>query len=90
VSLLARSNWVMQGGKPLLLVFDGGNLHAHEAPLVAPDFSVRWMSTQLQDNNLASQGYWSWMDVRASESPLVAAKWLLSRCCDVHRARDFL
>lgn len=59
------SNWLMVDGKPLLIVFDGANLHAKESPLVAPQFSVRWMASQLQVGNIPS-GYWSWMDVSAA------------------------
>jgi len=60
----SKDNWVILDGKPLLLVFDGGNIHTKGTPLVAPDFTVRWMSTQLQSNGLQKLGYWSWMDVR--------------------------
>jgi hypothetical protein len=53
------------GGKPLLIIFDGGNMHAqYEVALrtvVAP-YTVRWMSSQLQANRLNNDGFYSWMD----------------------------
>jgi hypothetical protein len=48
VAVYDSDQWVMVDGRPLLLVFDGGNIHPNEAPFVAPNMSVRWMSTQLQ------------------------------------------
>ena len=56
--------WVQYLGKPLMVVFNGGGpaATAGQPPLSTADFTVRWMSSQLQSGGLASAGYWSWMD----------------------------
>jgi len=59
-----RGLWAEHQGKPLLLVYNGrgpGNLHGQPS---ADDsrFTLRWMSSQLQQSHLDRHGYWSWMD----------------------------
>lgn len=55
--------WVWYQGKPLLLVFDGNNLHStSKIPVDDSVFTIRWMSTQLQANHFDRLGFWSWMD----------------------------
>ena len=56
--------WVQYLGKPLMVIFNGGGPGetANQPPISTADFTVRWMSSQLQSNQLASAGYWSWMD----------------------------
>lgn len=61
--------WLYYHGKPLLTVLfftphaceDLKRLSSH-TPLVAPDWTVRWISSQLQDNHANQCGMWSWMD----------------------------
>lgn len=48
-------------GKPLIIPFDGGNIHENQTVLIdATHFSIRWMGSQFQYNNLNKQGFWSW------------------------------
>ena len=56
--------WVQYLGKPLMVIFNGGGPGetANQPPVSTADFTVRWMGSQLQSNQLASAGYWSWMD----------------------------
>ncbi len=56
-------------GKPLLTILyfpadPCGQLKSDLArsPLVAPDWTVRWMASQLQYNHADKCGMWSWMD----------------------------
>jgi len=61
--------WLYDGGKPILTILYWPpdpcaqlpkDLAAHT--LHAEDWTVRWMSTQLQDNHAERCGMWSWMD----------------------------
>lgn len=61
--------WLYDGGKPLLVVLywprhPCSQLESdlRKTPLVAPDWTVRWMASQLQDNHAERCGMWSWMD----------------------------
>jgi hypothetical protein len=51
-------------GKPLIIPFNGGgpNIRKGQEPADETQFTVRWMTSQLQYGNLAREGYWSWMD----------------------------
>ena len=61
--------WLYYHGKPLATILywppdpckDFKKVTA-ETPLHAPDWTIRWMSTQLQDNHADRCGMWSWMD----------------------------
>lgn len=61
--------WLYDGGKPLLVILYWPRHPCRQiaadlakTPLTAPDWTVRWMSTQLQDNHAERCGMWSWMD----------------------------
>lgn len=56
--------WVSYLGKPLVVIFNGGGPAETngQPPIDTNDFTVRWMSSQLQINHLNTVGYWSWMD----------------------------
>ena len=57
-------------GKPLLVILDLGGTHTRLQPPVNDTlFTVRWMSTQLQNSHQNLLGYWSWMD--GSINPIV-------------------
>merc|ERR1711991_186318 len=50
-------------GKPLLIIFDGSNIHNNYPPLNNTNqYTLKWMASQFQINNLNNQGYYSWMD----------------------------
>ncbi len=53
-------------GKPLLTIlktaFSCNEFADQAAGLVAPDWTVRWMGSQLQFEHLEECGFWSWMD----------------------------
>jgi hypothetical protein len=61
--------WLYYHGKPLATILywppdpckDFKKITA-ETALHAPDWTIRWMSTQLQDNHADRCGMWSWMD----------------------------
>jgi hypothetical protein len=57
------------GGKPLMVLFDGGNIHSTLPPLSAPQYSLRYMSSQFQENHLNKEGFYSWMDGTISPLP---------------------
>lgn len=64
-----RDLWLYDGGKPLLIILywpphpcAQRTADVARTPLVAPGWTVRWMSTQLQDNRAERCGMWSWMD----------------------------
>ena len=56
--------WLYYEGKPLIVPFNGGGpgILAHQPPIDDSEFTVRWMSSQLQFSHLEREGYWSWMD----------------------------
>ena len=61
--------WLRYHGKPLLTVlYFPSNPCAEikadlaKSPLDAPDWTVRWMASQLQYNHAETCGMWSWMD----------------------------
>ena len=55
--------FVQLDDKPLLIIFDGGNIHSQDKPLNNTDnYTLRWMSTQFQASRLNEQGFYSWMD----------------------------
>lgn len=61
--------WLYYGGKPLITVlFNPADpckeLKDYEkpGPLDAPQWTVRWMASQLQMNHAEGCGMWSWMD----------------------------
>jgi len=47
-------------GKPLIVVFDGSG--ANHSDFTHPNFTIRWMASQLQGTGFDKTGYWSWMD----------------------------
>jgi hypothetical protein len=61
--------WLYDGGKPLLVILYWPPDPCAELQqtlarrtLRTQDWTVRWMSTQLQDNHAEQCGMWSWMD----------------------------
>ena len=62
--------WLNYRKKPLIVIFNGGGpaflagkLAAGEPAINTHDFTVRWMTAQLQNaHQIAHAGYWSWMD----------------------------
>jgi hypothetical protein len=69
-----RGLWVEHEGKPLLLVYNGrgpGNLRGQPSPDDSR-FTLRWMSSQLQQSQLDRHGYWSWMDGTMDPVPTYA------------------
>ena len=64
-----ENQWLYYYGKPLLTILFNP-LHPCEdlktataqSPLEAPDWTIRWMASQLQVDHAAECGMWSWMD----------------------------
>ena len=64
-----RNQWLYYNGKPLLTILfnpphpckDLKETMA-QSPLMAPDWTIRWISSQLQVNHAEECGMWSWMD----------------------------
>lgn len=62
-----KNQWLYYEGKPLLAILYVANLPCDQlaqntSGVEAPDWTVRWMGTQLQDTHVNDCGYWSWMD----------------------------
>lgn len=64
-----KNLWLRYDGKPLLtiLYFPSDpcaqlKIDLAKSSLEAPDWTVRWMASQLQYNHAESCGMWSWMD----------------------------
>ena len=63
------NQWLYYHGKPLLTVLfvtphscEDLQSMIGQSPLEAPDWTIRWISSQLQVNHAAECGMWSWMD----------------------------
>lgn len=62
-----KDMWLYYHGKPLLTVLDNVGLSCdaiatQTAGVVAPDWTVRYMGSQLQNTHVEKCGFWSWMD----------------------------
>jgi hypothetical protein len=62
-----KNLWLYYHGKPLLTILYHVRLACPEiktrtSGIVAPDWTVRWMGSQLQDTHVEDCGFWSWMD----------------------------
>ena len=62
-----KNLWLYYDGKPLLTIlfnidFACDEITRKTAGLEAPDWTVRWMGSQLQDTHVEKCGFWSWMD----------------------------
>lgn len=64
-----KNLWLYYHGKPLItiLYFPANpctdlKRALRQTPLIAPDWTIRWMASQLQDNYAERCGMWSWMD----------------------------
>jgi hypothetical protein len=60
-----RGLWLNDRKKPLIVIFNGAGpgYMVGKPPISHRYFTVRWMSSQFQNNpQLARAGYWSWMD----------------------------
>jgi hypothetical protein len=63
-------SFVVYEGRPLVIIFDGSG--ADHTGFSHPNFTIRWMASQLQSTpSFARRGYWSWMD--ASLEPVITA-----------------
>jgi hypothetical protein len=59
--------WLYYHGKPLLTILYHVRIACPEiktrtSGIVAPDWTVRWVGSQLQDTHVEDCGFWSWMD----------------------------
>eukprot|EP01083_Nonionella_stella_P037178 101371_1 len=63
--------FIMYENKPLLTIFDGGNIHGKNGTLNASvnTYTYRWMGSQFQATGLAKQGFYSWMDGTVNPVP---------------------
>jgi len=59
-SSVGADQWVEYLGSPLMVIFDGTG--ANHTNLTAPNWTLRWMSSQNQATGFNLEGYWSWMD----------------------------
>ena len=62
-----KNLWLYYQGKPLLtILFNVGlscaDIQVRTSGIVAPDWTVRWMGSQLQATHVENCGFWSWMD----------------------------
>lgn len=62
-----KNLWLYDHGKPLLtILFNVGlscqQINARTSGIAAPDWTVRWMGSQLQSTHVETCGFWSWMD----------------------------
>ena len=62
-----RDLWLYYHGKPLLTILyhvrlDCAEIQAGTRGIVAPDWTVRYVGSQLQDTHVENCGLWSWMD----------------------------
>jgi len=62
-----KNLWLYYNGKPLMTILFIPKLTCQELAeqtrgLVARDWTVRWMGSQLDDSHVDQCGFWSWMD----------------------------
>ena len=62
-----KNLWLYYQGKPLLTILYNVGLSCQQiaqrtAGMVAPQWTIRWMGSQLQDTHVERCGFWSWMD----------------------------
>jgi hypothetical protein len=62
-----KNLWLYYHGKPLLtILFNVGlscqKIEARTSGIVASDWTIRWMGSQLQVTHVENCGFWSWMD----------------------------
>ncbi len=62
-----KNQWLYYHGKPLLVILNNVGLSCdaiaqQTAGVVAPDWTVRYMGSQLQDTHVEKCGFWSWID----------------------------
>jgi hypothetical protein len=62
-----KDQWLYYEGKPLLAILNVARLSCdglatQTSGVTAPEWTIRWMGTQLQDTHVEQCGYWSWMD----------------------------
>jgi hypothetical protein len=62
-----KDQWLYYEGKPLLTILNVARLSCdglakQTSGIEAPQWTIRWMGTQLQDTHVEQCGYWSWMD----------------------------
>ncbi len=69
--------WLEYEGKPLIITFNGGGpgaLKGETEPADESQWTIRWMSSQLQYSDLGQKGYWSWMDGVMDPIPTINQK----------------
>lgn len=68
--------WFEYEGKPLIITFNGAGpgLLKEEEPADESQWTIRYMTSQLQMFNLGRQGYWSWMDGSIDPVPTINSK----------------
>ena len=57
--------FIIYENKPLLIIFDGGDIHGKNGSLnssIVDTYTYRWMASQFQASQLQKQGFYSWMD----------------------------
>ena len=62
-----KNQWLYYHGKPLLVILNNVGLSCdaiaqQTAGVVAPDWTVRYMGSQLQETHVEKCGFWSWID----------------------------
>ena len=64
-----KNQWLYYNGKPLLTILfnpphpcEDLKRTIDQSPLEAPDWTIRWIASQLQVNHAERCGMWSWMD----------------------------
>ncbi len=69
--------WFEYEGKPLIITFNAGGLGAITGATEPPDesqWTIRYMTSQLQDSDMGAKGYWSWMDGAMDPVPTINQK----------------
>ncbi len=68
--------WLEYEGKPLIITFNGAgpDLLKNEEPADESQWTIRYMTSQLQATDLGQKGYWSWMDGVMDPVPTINQK----------------
>lgn len=69
--------WYEYEGKPLIITFNAGGPGAITGANEPPDesqWTIRYMTSQLQESDMAEKGYWSWMDGAIDPVPTLNQK----------------
>lgn len=68
--------WFEYEGKPLIITFCGAgpDYLKNEEPADESQWTIRYMASQMQMNDFAKKGYWSWMDGSIDPIPTINHK----------------